>query len=129
MALDRLKSMAQHVTGTSAPAHPFDPLTNAEIEKAVLIIRNQHGQLHYNAVTLWEPRKKEMMKWLADPVNTPRPKRVADVVAIGKDSLVWEALVDLAEGKILKWESLEGVQPLVRILRNTIRCAILTKAR
>lgn len=120
MAVDRLKSMTQQMTGVTEPAHPFDPLTNEEIEKAVLTIQGEHGKLHYNAVTLWEPRKREMMAWLADTSNVPRPKRIADVVAIGKGSTVWEGLVDLAQGKILKWESLEGVQPLVCRVKKMI---------
>lgn len=116
MALDRLKSMAQHVTGTAPAPHPFDPLTNAEIESAVKVIRSAKGDLHFNAVTLWEPRKAEMTAWLAAPQSTPRPKRVADVVAIAKGGNVVEGLVDLAEGKLIRWEILEGVQPLVSIL-------------
>jgi primary-amine oxidase len=113
MALDRLKSVAQHVTGSAAPPHPFDPLTGAEIETAVAIIRKEHGQLFYNAVTLKEPPKVEMLKWLADPEHTPLPRRVADVVVIGKGSIVYDGHVDLKEGKLIKWEITEGVQPLV----------------
>jgi primary-amine oxidase len=114
MALDRLKSVTHHISGTSAPHHPFDPLSNAEIETAVQIIRKEHGKVHYNAVTLYEPRKKEMLKWLEDPAHTPRPARIADIVAIAPGGKVYDGLVDLAEGKIVKWEALEGVQPLVR---------------
>jgi primary-amine oxidase len=113
MALNRLKSVAQQITGNTPPPHPFDPLTNAEIEAAVIIIRKEHGQLFYNAVTLWEPRKKEMMQWLLDPDHTSRPRRVADVVAIAKGGKVYDGLVDLQEEKIVKWECTEGVQPLV----------------
>jgi primary-amine oxidase len=115
MALDRLKSVAHHVSGSSPPAHPFDPLSNAEIETAVKIISKAHGKLHFNAVTLREPRKQQMLKWLEDPANTPTPSRVADVVAIAPGGKVYDGLVDLKEGKIVKWESLEGVQPLVSV--------------
>jgi primary-amine oxidase len=113
MALNRLKSVAHHVTGATPPPHPFDPLSSAEIKAAVSIVRKERGQLFYNAVTLWEPRKKEMLRWLEDPEHAPRPTRVADVVAIGKGSKVYDGLVDLKENKIVKWESIEGVQPLV----------------
>jgi primary-amine oxidase len=113
MALDRLKSVSQHLTGT--PPHPFDPLSNAEIEKAVSIIRSVHGKLFYNAVTLREPKKKEMLKWLENPSSSPRPIRVADVVALAPGGGVFDGLVDLEEGKVIKWEKLEGVQPLVSI--------------
>lgn len=114
MVLDRLKQVAQHVTGTTPAPHPFDPLSGSEIETAVTLIRQEHGSLYFNAVTLWEPRKAEMLAWLADPDHTVRPHRVADVVAIGKGSKVYDGLVDLDEKKIVKWEFTEGVQPLVR---------------
>jgi primary-amine oxidase len=117
MALERLKSVAQHVAGTEPPPHPFDPLSNAEIEKAVSIIRSAHGKLFYNAVTLREPKKQEMLKWLENS-STPRPTRVADVVALAPGGAVYDGLVDLEVGKITKWEKLEGVQPLVCMDRN-----------
>lgn len=112
MALDRLKSVAQHITGTTPPPHPFDPLTNAEIESAVSIIRKEHGQLHYNAITLKEPLKKEMLQWLENP-QTPRPLRIADVVVVAPGGKVIDGWVDLKAAKVIKWESLDGVQPLV----------------
>ena len=111
--LDRLKQVAQHVAGAAPPPYPFDPLSAAEIEKAVSVIRQEHDSLYYNAVTLWEPKKKEMLEWLADPTHTQKPHRIADVVAIGKGSVVYDGLVDLDEQKILKWENTEGVQPLI----------------
>ena len=112
MALDRLKSVAQHVTGNTPPPHPFDPLSNAEIETAAAVIRKAHGKIHYNAISLWEPRKQEMLSWLANP-NTPRPARIADIVAIAPGGKVYDGLVDLKQEELLKWESLDGVQPLV----------------
>lgn len=114
MALDRLKQAASHLTGVGEPPHPFDPLSETEIEKAVAIIRKEHEKVFFNAVTLWEPRKAEMMQWLKDPEHTPRPHRVADVVCIGRGSKVFDGHVDLDESKIVSWELTNGVQPLVR---------------
>ena len=113
MVLERLKQVAQHVSGTLPPPHPFDPLSAEEIEAAVSLVRKEHGNLFYNAVSLLEPRKSQMLAWLAEPQHVNRPHRVADVVAIGKGSKVYDGLVDLDEKKILRWESIEGVQPLV----------------
>ena len=112
MVLDRLQQITQHVSG-ALPPHPFDPLSASEIERAVALVNKQHGPLHYNAVTVLEPRKAQMLEWLAAPDHTQRPHRIADVVAIKKGGNVYDGLVDLEEGKILKWESTEGVQPLV----------------
>lgn len=113
MVLERLKQVAQHVAGSLPPPHPLDPLSAAEIEAATAIIRLEHPSLFYNAVTLQEPRKAAMQAWLADPEHVLRPHRVADVVAVGKGSKVYDGLVDLEDRKVLSWEVVDGVQPLV----------------
>ena len=123
MVLERLKQVAQHVSGTLPPPHPFDPLSAKEIETAVALVRKEHGNLFYNAVSLLEPRKSQMLTWLADPGHANRPHRVADVVAIGKGSKVYDGLVDLDEKKIVQWESMDGVQPLVYALASLSRAA------
>ena len=121
MVLDRLKQVASHVTGTTPPPHPFDPLSAAEIEHAVALTNKEHGPLNFNAVTMHEPRKAEMLAWLANPDHTPKPHRIADVVAIKRGGMVYDGLVDLDEEKILAWESMEGVQPLVSVKRLRVK--------
>lgn len=107
--------MTAHLTGQAPLPHPFDPLSGSEIKAAVAIVNDEHHGVFFNAVTLLEPKKAEMMAWLASPDTTPRPHRIADVVAIGRGSKVYDGLVDLDEGKILQWELTDGVQPLVSI--------------
>ena len=114
MALDRLKQAASHITGVGEPPHPFDPLSESEIVRAVAIIRKEHSDVFFNAITLLEPRKAEMMSWMKDPEHTPRPHRVADVVCIGRGSKVYDGHADLTEGKIISWALTDDVQPLVR---------------
>lgn len=109
----RLAQLAEQLKSSTVAPHPFDPLSGPEIEYAVAVVRREHGQVGFNAVTLAEPKKKEMLAWLADS-SSPRPRRQAEVVAIGKDMLVHDGIVDLKDGKIIAWEKLEGVQPLVR---------------
>lgn len=116
MSLDRLKQLTGQLANKPSPPHPFDPLSAAEIDAAVGIIRGEKGDaLFYNTVTLWEPRKAEMMAWLGAPETASRPHRVADVVAIGRGSKVYDGTVDLDDGKILCWEQIDGVQPLVSL--------------
>lgn len=113
-------------SSSSSPPHPFDPLSASEIEKAVSVIRKHpkccdpENQITFNAVTLWEPRKSEMLAWLADPRHGTRPRRVADVVLgiknaeRGKTRVIVDGLVDLDEERVVEWEEGgEGVQPLV----------------
>lgn len=109
---DRLNQLYRHLSDGSNPPHPFDPLSSIEIEYVIAVVRRDHGQLGYNAVTLSEPKKKDMLAWLADN-SLPRPRRLAEVVAVDKASAVYDGVVDLQDGKIVSWEKLSGVQPLV----------------
>ena len=113
MAVSRLKQLTTQLSSSPPLPHPFDPLSAEEIEKAVRIVDKEYGPLAYNAVSLLEPRKEEMMAWLHNPDVCPKPKRVADVVAIKKGGAVYDGLVDLGEGKVTSWTSIEGVQPLI----------------
>jgi primary-amine oxidase len=111
-AANRLQQVASHLVPSPTP-HPWDPLSEQEIAAAVEIVKKSHFGLFFNAVTLWEPRKAEMMAWLANPSTAPKPHRTADVVAIGRGSKVYDGIVDLTEGKIVDWILTDGVQPLV----------------
>ena len=111
--MDRIKALASQLTGNAAPPHPFDPLSATEIEAAVAIVRKEKGDhLFFNTVALKDPPKKQMQVWLADP-SSPRPARIADVVAVATGSKVYDAFVDLNIGKIIHWELLDGFQPIV----------------
>ena len=93
--------------------HPFDPLTAVEIQSAISIVKKAHGDVLFNVVSLHEPRKAEMTKWLQDSANLAKPRRVADVVVIAPGNKVYDGLVDLQDGNITKWELLDGLQPIV----------------
>lgn len=93
--------------------HPFDPLSGDEISAAVKTVKKDHGDLFFQAVTLVEPRKAEMVRWLQDK-SSPPPSRLADVTAINPKGKVFDGFVDIAARKIVKWEELDGLQPIVR---------------
>lgn len=100
--------------GTTLP-HPFDPLSREEIENTIFTVKKAHGDVYFNVVSLQEPRKAEMTAWLEDPINAPRPKRLADVVVIAPGGKVYDGLVNPAKGEILSWEWAEGQQPIVSV--------------
>lgn len=114
MVLDRLQQLTYQVTASSPPPHPFDPLSTTEIETVVAIIRKEHGQrLVFNAVTLYEPRKAEMLAWLENPEKTPRPMRAAEVVIIAPGGKIYDGVIDLDKKTIVEWKHTPGVQPLI----------------
>lgn len=114
MVLDRLKQLNLQVSASAPDAHPFDPLSTAEIDAVTAIVRAEHGSsLNFNAVSLYEPRKAEMLEWLANEGMSPRPARAADVVAISPDGKVYDGVVNLDEKKITSWQHTPGVQPLI----------------
>ncbi|KAI0973375.1 peroxisomal copper amine oxidase [Xylaria arbuscula] len=92
--------------------HPLDPLSPVEIQTAIDLVKKAHGVLSFNVVSLHEPRKAVMTKWLEDP-SAPRPVRIADVVAIAPGGKVYDGLVDLSSTTITKWELLDGLQPII----------------
>ncbi|KAJ3566516.1 hypothetical protein NPX13_g7100 [Xylaria arbuscula] len=92
--------------------HPLDPLSQAEIQSTIDIVKKAHGELFFNVVSLHEPRKAEMSRWLENP-SAPQPARIADVVVIAPGGKVYDGLVDLASGTITKWELLDGLQPII----------------
>lgn len=107
------EKMASATSSEPAEVYPFDPLSVSEIEAAIGIVKKAHGELFFNVVSLHEPRKADMLKWLEDPANTPKPARIADVVVIAPGGKVYDGLVDLKEGTITKWELLDGLQPII----------------
>ncbi|KAJ9312491.1 hypothetical protein DTO271D3_7193 [Paecilomyces variotii] len=113
MVLDRLQQLTLQVNASSPPPYPLDPLSTSEIDTAVAVIRAEHGSVNFNAVTLYEPRKAEMLAWLADPEKAPRPLRAADIVAIAPGGKIYDGVVDLKNKKILQWKHTPNVQPLI----------------
>jgi len=95
--------------------HPFDPLSLTEIETAIHVVKKAHSDVFFNVVSLQEPRKAEMTAWLEKPDSAPRPARIADVVVIAPDGRVYDGLVDIRDSRIVKWEHMEGVQPIASI--------------
>jgi primary-amine oxidase len=111
--VDRLKQLSFQVSATTPPPHPLDPLSTSEIDTAVALIREKYAPVNFNAVSLDEPRKADMLSWLADPENTPRPGRRADVVCIAPQGKVYDGVVDLDKKEVVEWKYTPGVQPII----------------
>jgi primary-amine oxidase len=64
-------------TAKTVPLHPLAPLSAAELQTAASIIKASwpaHTDLHFKVVTLQEPPKAEVLKYLeAEHGNKPLP--------------------------------------------------------
>jgi primary-amine oxidase len=127
MTQQQVQQVAYHLStiGSDEP-HPFDPLTEDELKVAASIVRSVYPDLFFNTITLHEPKKSVMTEWLANKQAAAlKPIRIADVVAIGRGSKVYDGLVDLELKKIIKWEVTQDVQPLVRFLLCLPSCPVV----
>ncbi len=93
----------------TAADHPLDPLSYQEVWRALEILRDAghlDGDTRFSQLTLAEPAKDEVLAWRqGDDV----PRAAYALVRQAGDS--FEAVIDLAEGRVGSWSRLEGVQP------------------
>ncbi|KAK9469689.1 copper amine oxidase [Lipomyces arxii] len=118
--LERLSQITSHTRASTAPVadHPLDPLSAAEIKAAAAIVKAAYPDknLTFNVISLADPRKSEFLAWSAAPEKTSVPAREVDIVALEAGvSGVWEGLLDLTAGKVLSFELVTGVQPILTI--------------
>jgi primary-amine oxidase len=111
--VDRLKQLTFQVSATAPAPHPLDPLSTLEIDTAVAVIREKYAPINFNAVSLYEPRKVEMLAWLQNPEKAPRPARCAEVVCIAPQGKVFDGIVDLNKKEVVDWKYTPGVQPII----------------
>ncbi|KAH8688403.1 copper amine oxidase [Ilyonectria robusta] len=92
--------------------HPLDPATADEIQAATDMVKKLFApvQLHFKAGGLDEPPKKELVAYLeAEHKNIPRPdlpRRIFLMWYIKKTPRLFEAVVDVTNGKIVQQQEL-----------------------
>ena len=94
--------------------HPLNPLTAAEIEATVAVIKGSghyHAGLRFTEITLVAPPKEEVWKAVLSGAAGAVPRRAAFTVLDG--SAVIEGSVDLATRAVLRWQPVEGAQGMV----------------
>jgi primary-amine oxidase len=104
-----------------APAvtHPLDPLTPAEIETAVAVLRKEgkaSADVFFPQVVLLEPPKEEVLAFRPD---RPIPRQAFVIVLDRAANTTHEAVVDLPGRRVLSWKPVPGVQPAVMPIENT----------
>ena len=119
--------MTLTTTAPAATAHPLDPLTAAEIERAWEILtaeRSPGSNSRVIFIMLHEPDKKVVLGHRpGDAVE-----RAAFVVLVdGATGRTHEAVVSLSRGRVLSWEHLPGVQPAI-VFDEFVECEAAVRA-
>ena len=105
-----------HVQSSPAKyAHPLDPLSPTEIERAVSILRGERElgeRVRFESVELREPPKDSVVSR-----NGHEPAgREAIIILLDNDSgATHEAVVSLTEGRLASWTHIPGVQPRIML--------------
>ena len=101
----------QVLSTPSHAIHPLDPLSPAEIESAVAILRAERvlgSRVRFESVELKEPPKEGLTSG-----NGAKPHgREAVIILLDNDTgAAYEAVVSLSEGRVESWTNVPGVQP------------------
>jgi len=100
-------------TNTAQTVHPLDPLTPDEIKAAAGVItalpQFPAGSL-FSTIVLKEPLKREVLNPKPD---TPVGRQAFAVILDRKGNRTFEAVVDLKARRLISWQQMKGVQPLV----------------
>lgn len=114
MALERLQDTLGQLAGkvgglTTQTRHPLDPLTEDEIAIAVSVVKEKRSDVIFNAVTLLEPKKADLRKWVES--GDAELPRMADVIASSKGNKIYDVVVDIKAKAVVRWEEPKGVYP------------------
>jgi primary-amine oxidase len=94
--------------------HPLDPLTSAEITAAAKIVQNINTDksIHFKNITLIEPPKEQLRKFLAAERNgttAPSPaRRVSSLYYHRGTADLFQTTIDLKSGKVEGTEQLNS---------------------
>jgi primary-amine oxidase len=101
------------VSAASLSAHPFDALSTAEINAVIAALRAEgHADwaARFPLITLAEPDKKAVLAW-----RPGQPFARKAFIVARQDRAVYEGLVDLATGKLERWQAVPNVQPAISL--------------
>ena len=117
----------ERTLSTVSVSHPLEPLTPAEIEAAVAIVREQKSlgaSVRFATVTLQEPAKEKVLGFKpGDAIE-----REAFVILLDNAAAkTYEAVVSLGAGSVKSWDYIPNVQPPI-MLDEFVECEAAVKA-
>src|SRR5262245_41452531 len=114
-------------TATTPSAHPLDPLSACEIERAWEMVRKEHAlgaRSRVIFIMLHEPAKKVVLDHRAGDAVERAAFLVLMDTAAGQ---TYEAVVSLSQDRVLSWEHVPGVQPAI-VLDEFAECEAAVRA-
>lgn len=93
--------------------HPLDPLTADEIKLAARLLSAAPqfpAEALFSTIVLKEPAKSEVVNYR---VGAPFGRQAFAALLDRKNNRTFEAVVDLKSERLLSWNEVKGVQPLV----------------
>ena len=100
---------------STAIPHPLEPLTAAEVQRAVEILRDADkvtASTRFVSVSLHEPRKDLVH---AFPNAPTAPRKAFAVLFDNAQNACYEAIVALDRGEVESWRHIPGVQPTMTV--------------
>ena len=104
---------AQTVTPPVQIQHPLDPLTAAEIETAAKVLTAAPqfpAEAQFATIVLKEPPKSDVLSYTP---GTPIARQAFAVILDRKRNRAFEAVVDVKAPRVVSWNEVKGVQPVV----------------
>lgn len=95
-------------------AHPLNPLSAAEINAAVAIIKaapQYKNNVRFTEISLREPEKSQVWQFVLGGRDVPQPRQ-ADITLIDGVHVI-ETVVDLQQKKVLSWQPIKDAQGMV----------------
>ena len=110
-----------------SPAHPLEPLTIAEVEAAVAIVRRDRpvgNQFRFPCVTLHEPPKAEVLSFQkGDAID----RQAFLILLDNATGHTYEAIVSLSQQQVMAWTHIPDVQPNI-MPDELVECEAAVKA-
>lgn len=107
--------------------HPLEPLTAAEINQAVSLLRQQKNVgdgFRFPSVTLHEPPKALVQAYQP---GDRFEREVAVILLDNATGQTYEAIVSLTQGQVIFWRQVPGVQPNI-MADELVECEAVVKA-
>ncbi len=113
--MSRLLKSKKLIHSEADCTHPLDPLSVAEMQQAVTLLRSRQklsDKVRFMSAALREPTKDEV---LANEAGATLVREAHFILLNNTDQQTYEAIVSLTDKRVISWKHMPGVQPPIHI--------------